>query len=223
MSVDRREFIERLAGGAVMYGGLTGPLVSSPLRFPVSSDDTWDLSWVSRIHGSHRAVFDCTEIESGAGLLRAEIWRLQYEQVLKLPTSEMTAVVILRHSAIPLAMTQEYWDRYKIGETKDVTDPFTEKPTRRNPILLRADNGELPPGFANANLDGVLRGGGVVLACNLAFNECISTVAKADKLDPAEAKKRAITMINPGVVLQPSGVFAAIRAQQEGCHYIKAS
>jgi hypothetical protein len=29
--------------------------------------------------------------------------------------------------------------------------------------------------------------------------------------------------MNPGVILQPSGVFAAIRAQQEGCHYIRAS
>jgi hypothetical protein len=27
----------------------------------------------------------------------------------------------------------------------------------------------------------------------------------------------------PGVILQPSGVFAAVRAQEAGCHYVRAS
>ena len=39
----------------------------------------------------------------------------------------------------------------------------------------------------------------------------------------AEARARAIAGIIPGVILQPSGVFAVIRAQEAGCVYIKAS
>ena len=37
------------------------------------------------------------------------------------------------------------------------------------------------------------------------------------------ARKQAIAALVPGVVLQPSGVFAALRAQEAGCVYLRAS
>ena len=102
-------------------------------------------------------------------------------------------------------------------------NPITEQPTTRNPVLLSADRGELPVPMASFNLEGLLKGGGIALACNLAFGDCVRTIAKNDKVDDAEARKRALTMLAPGVVLQPSGVFATIRAQEAGCQYLKAS
>jgi intracellular sulfur oxidation DsrE/DsrF family protein len=45
----------------------------------------------------------------------------------------------------------------------------------------------------------------------------------ADKVSKEEAEKRARAQLLPGVILQPSGVFAVLRAQQAGCDYIKAS
>jgi len=44
-----------------------------------------------------------------------------------------------------------------------------------------------------------------------------------DKVSEDEARKRGIAMMVPGVILQPSGVFACIRAQEAGCTYVKAS
>jgi len=38
-----------------------------------------------------------------------------------------------------------------------------------------------------------------------------------------EARKQAIGYMVPGVILQPSGVFAAIHAQDVGCKYLRAS
>jgi intracellular sulfur oxidation DsrE/DsrF family protein len=38
-----------------------------------------------------------------------------------------------------------------------------------------------------------------------------------------EARKRAVAALVPGVTLQPSGVFACVRAQQEGCAYVRSS
>ena len=37
------------------------------------------------------------------------------------------------------------------------------------------------------------------------------------------ARKQAIGYLVPGVILQPSGVFAAIRAQEAGATYLRAS
>ncbi len=220
MHPDRREFIERMAAGAALVSGasLLGPSGASAQDQPA-----WDLSWIDRIKGAHRAVFDCTEIEDGAGVLRAMIWKMQYADVLKTAADDMTAVVVIRHSAIPLAMSEKFWDKYNIGEEKKVKNPMTEQPTKQNPILLSADRGELPAPMASLNLEGLLKGGGIALACNLAFGDCVRLIAKNDKVDEAEARKRGLAMLLPGVVLQPSGVFATIRAQEAGCQYLKAS
>ena len=37
------------------------------------------------------------------------------------------------------------------------------------------------------------------------------------------ARTRALSLLIPGVTLQPSGVFAALRAQEAGCRYLLAS
>lgn len=58
--------------------------------------------------------------------------------------------------------------------------------------------------MASFNLDGMLKGGGIALACNLAFGDCVRTIAKNDKVDDAEALKRALTMLSPGQYLKAS-------------------
>jgi hypothetical protein len=63
----------------------------------------------------------------------------------------------------------------------------------------------------------------VVLACNLALQDCADLIQQADKVNAAEAKKRAVSYLIPGVILQPSGVFAVTRAQEAGASYVKAS
>ena len=73
-------------------------------------------------------------------------------------------------------------------------------------------------------LDQYIARGRIALACNLAFQlDVLPTIQAADKVDEAEARRRGIAMMVPGVVLQPSGVFAALRAQEVGCAYLRAS
>ena len=224
MTASRREFLERLTAGAVVSAGVTSAFPDLGQGTPVvQGQEVWDVVWPSKIVGSHRAVFDATEIEDGAPLLRAHVWRSQYLQFLKVAATDLTPVLVIRHNAIPLAMSQEFWDKYHIGEVKKVKHPFTEAPLTKNPILMTAESGDLPKPMADFNLAGLLKVGGVVLACNLALNDCASTIAKADKVDPGEARKRALAMLNPGVILQPSGVFATILAQENGCQYLRAS
>jgi len=220
MSTPRREFLERLAAGAALTVGLGG-LDPDAVQAQTAQNTTWDTRWPDRIKGSHRAVFDASELEGGAGVLRAIIWRMQYMATLGIDGSDLTAVAGIRHSAIPLAMSQAFWDRYQLGKKLKLKDASTQKVSNVNPILLPDDR--LPPTWKGLNLDGLFATGGLALACDLALGSLISIVAKEDKLERPEARARVVESIYPGVILQPSGVFAVIRAQEAGCQYIRSA
>jgi hypothetical protein len=143
--------------------------------------------------------------------------------VLKVPASELSPVVVLRHAGIVLAMQQSFWDKYRIGKAKNVTHPMTNQPTDRNPVLLSSTRGEIDAKFDQMALDKFLAGGGIALACNLALEDCIELIKSKDRVSADVARQKAIAAMIPGVILQPSGVFAALRAQEAGCSYLRAS
>jgi len=226
MSTDRRSFLERIALGTVGLGAL-GPFdafrPASTAVDPLRPSADWDLSWTSRLTGKRRAVYDVPEIESGYGVWRAIIARQQYQEVLKLGPADVSMVLVLRHNGIALAMNQAFWDKYGIGTEKNVTDPLTEKPTTHNPVVERTGEFALPAEMSGMALEPFMASGGIVLGCALAFQEMIGKVAAGDKVESAEAERRAKSALVPGVILQPSGVFAAQLAQDTGCRYVRAS
>src|SRR5438067_5782927 len=225
MSIDRRDFVGRIAGGALL-AGLPLPIDASiralaPTHPPGAEE--WDLSWVKRLTGKYRAIFDVPEIDSGYGVWRASIWSKQYQDVLGAKPNELSSVLVLRHNGIQLAMQQAYWDKYAIGKDKNVLHPITQQGTDRNPALLASSRNEVPAMFDDAALDRFIARGGIVLACNLALQDVVEQIQKKEKVSADDARKRAIAFMVPGVILQPSGVFAAVHAQDAGCKYIRAS
>jgi hypothetical protein len=110
-----------------------------------------------------------------------------------------------------------------VGKTKNVLHPITQQPTDRNPVLLSSARNEVPAQFDAVALDKFIGRGGIALGCALAFDDCVETVRSHDNASEDEARKRAMAFLVPGVILQPSGVFAAIRAQEAGCTYLRAS
>jgi len=183
----------------------------------------FDLSWANRITGKHKAVFDCAEIESGYGVWRAFAYAGQYQQFMGAASMDFSTVVILRHHAVALAMDQAFWDKYQIGKDHAVTHPMTLQPTDRNPALLSGDADGVPAPFDQAALQKQMERGVTFLACNLALDDCVQMVAGKDNISPEDARKIALAHMVPGVILQPSGVFAAVRAQEAGCAYVKSS
>ena len=225
MQPSRRDFVQHVAAGAVGMSGLASLNLSLPgdLRAGATPHDmTWDLTWASRIKGAHKACFDCAEVESGYGVWRAGAWAGQVMEVLKAAPAQVSLVIVLRHNAIALAMQQSFWDTYGVGKAKDVKHPLTQEPTSKNPALLDEKDG-IPAPFSMGGLHKQLARGVIALACNLALQDCADLVKKADNVSDDEAHKRAVAALVPGVILQPSGVFAAVRAQQAGCSYIKSS
>jgi hypothetical protein len=225
MDTTRRDFLGKVAVNAAMLGAmpLSIDFASPAFAAAPAQGEKWDLSWTSRVTGKHKAVFDVPEVDSGYGVWRATIWQNQYKEVLGVAQKDLSAVLVLRHNGITLAMQQAFWDKYGIGKAKNALDPITQQPTDKNPALLSSTRGEVPDMFDPMALDKFIAHGGIALACNLALMDCIELIKSKEKVDDAAARKQAIAFLVPGVILQPSGVFAAIRAQETGATYLRAS
>ena len=219
MSSDRRDFL-----GTLMALGAS-PMLADAVRtdpHPTPFKSEFDVSWAEKLHGKRRAVFDCVEISMGLGLLRALVWQKDNTDVYGTKPSDLSPVVVLRHNAIWQAMDDEFWAHHKIGELTKVADPATQKPITRNPFLGAGILG-LPPEMGDDTLKKVLASC-TVLACNLAFSLDVVPKVKEDmKLDGAKAREMALHHLIPRIILQPSGVFATLRAQEAGCNYILAT
>jgi hypothetical protein len=224
MTLSRRNFLGAAAANAAAFAAMPGALlanVPADLNLGVEADD-WDTSWTGKLRGKYKAVFDNTEPESGYGVWRAAAWARQYMEVLKAAPADLSPIVVLRHSAIVLAMQNSFWEKYRIGADRKITHPLTGEPAAKNPALLDERDG-IPEPLNNAGLAKQLGRGVTVLACNLALEDCVDLIARTDKVDAAEARKRALAYLVPGVILQPSGVFAVTLAQDAGASYVKAS
>ena len=226
MDSSRRNFVQQVTAGAVGLSGamaLGGGTAADLRAFAEQDTTTWNLSWADKLKGKHKAVFDCVDVESGLGVWRAGAWSGQVADVMKAAPADISLVIVLRHSAITLAMSQAFWDKYKVNADKKITNPLTQAPTDKNPALLDEKDG-VPAPFDTASLAKQLGRGVTVLACNLALSMMMVPLVKSvDKVSDDEAHKRAVAGLQPGVILQPSGVFGVVRAQQAGCAHVKGS
>lgn len=230
----RRDFLDQLAVGGLAVGGLAfSGLALGHAAFPATlnaagvadlatSQGSWDTRWPKRLTGRVKTIMDVPEIESGYGVWRASVWARQYEQVLGIPAAQLSTALVLRHNAIILAMQQGFWDKYGIGAANKVTHPLTLQPTDRNPALLSAADGTPEP-YSNFAVPKFMERGGITLACDLALQDMVQLIQDKDKVSADVARKQALDWMIPGIILQPSGIFAALLAQQAGALYIRAS
>ncbi len=216
----RRGFLGKLAAAAAL--GMTGlapaRLAAQPDKTPEGSNNPEFEAWLGRIKGKHRQVFDAPEPNDGLPLAWSRVF-LSTSNEAGTPDSDLCAVVVLRHSAIPLAMNDEAWAKYKFGELFKITDHATNAPAVRN-VYAHVKPGELP--FPDMAVE-QLQGRGVLFSvCNMAITFYSAGVAKNMDLKAEDVKKDWIAAVLPGIQVVPSGVLAVNRAQEKGCSYCYA-
>jgi len=234
MTNDRRIFLKTAGLSAAALASASSVLhaaepVTSPLHtaaqeleaWEQTRAESWDISWTKKVTGKHKAMFDVPEIEGGVGIFRAGLWGRQYTEVLKLAPSDLSTVIVIRHAAIPLAMNSAYWATYGVGKELKLKDDKGKKWAMANPMLSTAST-DMKNSFSALLLDKQMENGAIVLGCGMAFNQLVATVAKQDKLPPAEAREKAKSFLIPGVILQPSGIFANVMAEEAGCAFVNA-
>jgi hypothetical protein len=227
VTTPRRDFLSMLgAGGLAAAAPFDLPEMDGG-GDPYVKSDKWDMTWIKRVKGKARGVFDITTTDSNGGWGRVTTWQDHAIEVYG-RTKEVNAVAVIRHAAIALAMNDAYWDEFKPGQGRGgrgaaaadsaaapVSAPATPAASLRNPI------GSPKPGATDVQkahtIAGFLAAGGIVLACNIAFSGPRSQIGRAKGLTGDAADKAARAYLIPGVILMPSGVFALIAAQQAGC------
>ena len=229
MSTSRRSFLGWL-GRASLLGAVTSPSLlqgesratagGAPKGHALPMGEKWDMSWTSRVTGKYKAVFDSPEASEGAALFRAVAWTEQYKEIYDVDRSELSTVVVLRHLGFHFAMNDEFWDRYEVGKELKMRDKHGKKWAKVNPLGPTVDTDEKDRKYGLAEFQ---KAGGIVLVCGWSFSGAASQIAKQEKLEKDAARAKAKAMLLPGMILQPNGVFAALRAQEAGCSYIDAS
>lgn len=216
----RREFLGQLASGAaaiVVAGGVTKGAAQAATK------TDWDLKWIERITGEHRAVFDSPQLEDGTALNNAYLWLQGYHDVYNTPDSAMSAVVVMRHAGVTMAFDDQIWDKYELGKELKVNDPTTGDPARRNPFKVVAESDKHSEIFSGASITALQQRGVIMLACALAASGRAARIAKAHNLDAKTVQDEVRAHIIPGITLVPSGIFGVMRAQEAGCHYLRSS
>jgi len=231
----RREFLGQIAASAMVLaagsacspaaGAQAGTTAPTPPRG--ESPAQWDDSWSGRLTAKHKAVFDSPQIEDGLVLANASGYIRGMRDALGAGENDVQAVIVVRHAAIPMAFNDAMWQKYEIGKDKKIKGSGGEEWATRNPYLGGANGGgrggAASPDRPQATLTWLGSHGHILLGCDLATRNYAGVLARNLKLERQAVYEDLKANLVPGLILQPTGVYAALRAQEAGCAYIRST
>lgn len=222
---DRRDFIAHVVTAAVAVAGVgCAPPLSAAGASSLPHDAPFDDSWTRRVSAAkHRAVLDGPEIGEGLALVQATVYRQGYRDQFGLEGNDVIPVIVFRHFSTYMAFNDALWAKYALGERAKVIDPATGKDALRNPFIRVAKSEKNPIVPAEASIEALLASGVVMLVCNRATMRLAGQVAEKFGKPAEEVRAEFRAAIVPGIVLQPSGVYAVLRAQDVGCSLLKST
>jgi hypothetical protein len=217
----RRTFLKQFATGAALLGA---GILSAPMQLSaegISSPDVSDADeWFKQVKGKHKMVFDVTQPHEIFPFAWPKIFLVTNDKT-GTPEKDCGVVVILRHNAIPYAMGNQLWEKYKFGEMFKINDEATKAPAVRNPFWQPKPGDYKVPGIGNVQIGiNELQASGVMFcACDMAITVYSTVIAQGSNQDPEVVKKEWLAGLLPGVQPVPSGIWAVGRAQERGCAY----
>ena len=217
----RRTFLRSVALGAAAGGLsiLSNPLHAANMKFSPAEKHEAE-KWLEGIKGTQRVIYDGSTPHDGFPIVWNWAFYLTNNQT-GVPDEDITAVTVLRHSAIGFALDSSVWEKYKLGEFFQLNENSTGKPLLRNP-MYEPQEGDMPLPPIQGIKDLQARGA-MFCVCDLALNVYGGFVAQAHGKDPAAVYQDFKNAVLPGIQVVPSGVWALGRAQQHhNCAYIFA-
>ena len=213
LTTHRRGFLGTLAATVAAGVATLTPLrlEAKPRAVKAGLDASFE-AWLNRIIGKHKMVFDAPEVNSGMPVIWPRVWLNGNNENYGTKDADNSAVVVLRHSAIPIAMKDEVWAKYKLGETFNIKDG--DAPAVKNGFAK-----VMPLPLPGTGLEALLASGVQVGVCNVALTVYSGMVAQKMGQDPAAVKADWVAALLPGCQVVPSGVLAVARTQEKGCSY----
>ena len=215
---NRRSFLGTLATRAAALG-LTPTLATGGNMPELSNQEGSQLdAWFNSIKGKHRMVFDAVTANDGFSVIWSYTFMTTHNQT-GTADNDLTAMVVLRSKAIPLAFEDKVWAKFKLGKMFKLVDYDTNASAERN-LYWSPKPGEMPE--EGMSIKALMERGAKFCVCETAIKMTARMYAKSKSLDADEVKKEWIAGILPGIQVVPSGVWAVNRAQENGCSYCSA-
>jgi len=228
----RRKFLGTIATGAAALGLATfgSSSLAKAGTLASSENDLSNLSeadeWFDKINGKHRVVYDVTQPKEGKELMMPFAWAkvfLLTNAATGTPEKESSVVTVWRHTAIPFAMEDRLWAKYKFGEMFGIKDDQTGAPAVRNRFWKPNPGYSIPgAGPVPIGINELQDSGAMFCVCNMAITVYSAATAEKMKMSAEDVKKDWLLGILPNVQVVPSGVWALGRAQERKCGYIFA-
>ncbi len=207
----RRTFIGKVAAGTLALA--TAPLAAVAAHaLPIAADDPW----LKALKGKHKQVFDAPATNGGFPFMFAGTYLQTMMEHYKLTPADISAMVVVRHFGIGLALQDSVWKKYALGKMFNVTDPATKEPALRN-IFYKSKAGDMLN--IEASADKLLAKGVVIGACGLAMKVMSGMAGAGAGVAPDVAYAEWRAGLLPGVYELPSGVLGVAKAQEAGCTY----
>jgi hypothetical protein len=239
-STPRRDFLGQLAASAIVLAGsacaaptMAGQTTEAPTPAPRPATPTgpvhWDDTWFGKLTAKHKAVFDSPGIEDGMVLSHATGYISGMHDAIGAALADVQTVVVIRHAAIPMVFNDAMWAKYDFGKEDKIKDFSTDKWATRNPFFAPAPpkpnavaRPAPPSERPQANLQW-LAAHQIVLGCDRATRGFAQQIAEKTKGQMQTVYEELKENLLPGVILQPTGVYAVHRAQEAGCTFIRST
>lgn len=213
----RRGFLGRVAllatpfmvGRASVVGG------QAPVR---AAAGTQHLDWLDRLTGTHKTVFDVETHRSGNALAQADSFLNAWREA-GVPDGDVTLVMGVRGSGLPLVLGDAVWAKYRLGTQYALPDPRTREPADRN-LFVNANVQTGGPVTARQTIEALQQRGVVMLACMNTIKGASRKLAAAGLGTPDTILADLRDSVLPGVTVVPAMIVAFTLMHERGVAYV---
>jgi hypothetical protein len=213
--IARRGFLGRLTlAAAALASYVPRPAAAQPRA--VSADE----GWLRALTAKHRTVFDVATHNNGRSLSQAANFLDAYERAYATPPHDVNLVLGFHGTALPLALADALWERYRLGEQYAITDPAAQGASTRN-VFTAANVGARGPVSAEQTVEALQRRGVLFLVCNNTIVNTSRRFAAAGLGAEAAIRQDLAGGLLPGLVLVPDLYVAMSHMQERGIAYLQ--
>ena len=174
--------------------------------------------WLERVTGKkHRQLFDAPAPAGGIPLVHILNYYETLNRSYHVRDADIGGIGTFYGATTFYGVNDAMWEKYRIGEFLETTDPRTGKPAVANP--WRTAPVILGMSLPQASIEALQRRGASCILCTNALTIFAGMLAKARGLDGDSVYADLAANILPGVELIPGMVVAIEQAHDAGISY----
>jgi intracellular sulfur oxidation DsrE/DsrF family protein len=226
MNFSRRSFVSTIAPGMAAAATLgVSNFANAQLVYNHSDWKSMEFENLLKLRATTRQVYDIRGIGEGKFLNNIKNSLNGFHFGFSIPAEQIKIIAAMHGPSNMLNFDDSMWEKYKLGEWLQVTDPKSGKPALRNIYLQKTAGASTDPNdktssFQDTSIQALQSRGVQFLSCHTATEEQAHALISHFSLSTALEKivQDLQAHVLPGVLIVPAMVAAISLLQSEG-HY----